>query len=126
MPNLTDLQIEQAILKHGPKDGHHEHPDCIRMAIQWLRAQKRIQGRHKGCAVKHLVESWAGRYVSTSDVIVAAKLIGLEGEYPHFHISSMLVNPCVTRLEGIGQAFRMANYLGRFDSEYRSIEKLDR
>ena len=124
MIHLTNLEIEQAIAKYSPKNGHHEHPDCIRMAIQWLSAQKRIKSKRKHCAMKHIVEKWCGRYVSMTDVIVAAKILGLEGEYPQFHLSARLVKPCVSRLEGIGEAFKHSSYASKAYPNYAYDEKL--
>jgi hypothetical protein len=46
-----------------------------------------------------------GRYVSQSDVEVAAELHpAIKGEYPHFNISSRLTRPSDARLAGIEKA----------------------
>lgn len=107
---LTDSQIEEGkkrakySLESG---GHHEHNDCIRIAYEWLDAQTKIKGiSRKPVTLKHLIENWAGRYVSTSDVDVAATLHPeIKGAYPFFNISSRLTRPSKKRLEGIGEAF---------------------
>ena len=55
--------------------------------------------------LKHYIEEWAGRYVSTSDVEVAATLHPeINGQYPFYNISSRLTEPSVSRLENIGEA----------------------
>lgn len=87
--------------------GHHEHDDCIRMAYEWLDAQVKTAApnKRKMRPLKHIIERWAGRYVSTTDVDVAAYLHpGITGEYPHFNISSRLVRPNQRRLAELGQA----------------------
>lgn len=124
MPNLTDLELQEAITKYSPK-GLHQHPDCVRIAAEWLSAQKRIRTPRFNC-YKHIIESWGGRYVSKDDVRVAAKLMGIDGTYPYLQISSMLIRPDHSRLINVPNAFKHPNYVGKYDTVYRSIEKLDR
>lgn len=107
---LTDQQIEAAKGKvsYSTTDGgHHEHPDCIRIAYEWLDAQVKTKGRgKKRRALKHLIEEWGGRYVSQSDVDVAAYLHpDVQGTYPFFNLSDKLTLPDSFRLNGIGQAY---------------------
>lgn len=116
---LTDEQIEYGksnVIYSLSDGGYHEHNDCIRMAYEWLDAQKKIKNpTSKTRPLKHFVEQWAGRYVSTSDVDVAALLHpDIYGTYPHFNISARLTEPSVSRLEGISQAFKQY-YRDRFD-----------
>ena len=104
--------------------GHHEHDDCIRIAYEWLDAQKKTKGKIKTrFALKHLIEKWGGRYVSTSDVDVAAHLHPeVEGTYPYFNISSRLTLPSDERLKGIGESFSQ-DYRERLNrSDYKVFE----
>ncbi|WP_020407865.1 hypothetical protein [Hahella ganghwensis] len=116
---LSNEAIEAAKTetKYGTDSAHHEHNDCIRMAYQWLDAQTRTKGKmRKIYPLKHLIEKWAGRYVSASDVAVAATMHpDIYGEYPFFNISSRLTEPSTKRLEGISEAFRHS-YRERFDA----------
>jgi hypothetical protein len=84
----------------------HEHDDCIRMAYEWLDAQKKTIGVSKKIfAIKHIIEKWSGRYISQSDVDVAAHIHPeVKGYYPYFNISSRLTLPNIDRLKGILQA----------------------
>lgn len=110
---ITDEQIEQAkqSTRYTGKPVH-EHPDCIRIAAEWLSAQRRIkQPTSREHGLKHIIEAWAGRYVSHFDVEVAATLLGLQGRYPYYDISSRLTRPRLTRLEGIGEAMKHRGYL---------------
>lgn len=106
---FTDNEIECAKRNttYGLEAPHHEHNDCIRIAYEWLDAQKKTQNfTTKTWALKHLVERWAGRYVSTSDVEVAANLHpDVKGKYPHFNISARLTEPSTDRLKNISEAF---------------------
>lgn len=107
---LTDQEIEaaKARTKYSlSAGGHHEHNDCIRIAYEWLDAQTKTKGTvRKGYPLKHIIEKWAGRYVSRTDVDVAAELHpDIKGTYPHFNISSKLTRPNTERIEGIGEAF---------------------
>ena len=114
---LTSQQIAAAkrATKYGPDGAHHEHDDCVRIAYEWLDAQDKTQGvTKKTFAIKHIIERWAGRYVSQSDVEVAAHLHpGIRGTYPRFNISSRLREPSLSRLEGIGEAGKHENYRER-------------
>ena len=107
---LSDAAIETGkrrtryTLKEEPL---HEHNDCIRIAYEWLDAQvKTKRVNRKARALKHIIERWAGRYVSTHDVDVAAELHpDIHGIYPYFNISSRLIRPAKRRLNGISEAF---------------------
>jgi hypothetical protein len=105
---ITDAAIEIAKKNtaYTLDSHHHEHNDCIKIAYQWLDAQKKTKGISvKGNALKHLIENWGGRYVSTSDVCVAAELHpDIHGKYPRFNISTRLTEPSTTRLDGLPEA----------------------
>lgn len=112
--NLTDEQIEAAKqrVSYASAHPHHEHNDCVRIAYEWLDAQNTTSAaQKKGFALKHLIEKWGGRYVSQSDVEVAAYLHpNIRGIYPNYNISSRLTLPADDRLEGIGEALTQMNY----------------
>lgn len=122
---LSDNEIEAAkartrySLLEGP---HHEHNDCIRMAYEWLDAQPKLEkpNTRRTWALKHLIEKWAGRYVSTTDVDVAAELHpDITGKYPHFNLSSRLIWPNERRLSGIGEAGKHPNYRENYREQDR-------
>lgn len=106
---ISDSEIEAAKLrtKYSLNEPHHEHNDCIRIAYEWLDAQIKLKGTTKKVyPLKHIIENWAGRYVSQTDVDVAAGLHSeIKGTYPFFNISSRLTKPNSKRLEGNSQAF---------------------
>lgn len=106
------------------EDRLHEHPDCIRIAYEWLDAQKKTKGKTtKVNPLKHLIERWGGRYVSTSDVEVAAMMHpDVKGEYPHFNISARLTEPSKKRLSGIGEAFKHDYHAQHDPTTYRMHE----
>jgi hypothetical protein len=123
---LTDEEIESAKRKTKVSDREalHEHPDCIRIAYAWLDAQKKTKGvTTKTMPLKHIIEKWAGRYVSTSDVEVAAELHPeIKGNYPHFNISNRLTEPSTNRLNGVSEAFKH-DYHKRYDPKVYSIRE---
>jgi hypothetical protein len=124
---LSKEAIEQAKLRtdYNLESPLHQHLDCIRIAYEWLDAQKKTKNKSsKGFALKHLIEAWAGRYVSQSDVSVAAELHPeIKGKYPFFNISSRLTEPSATRLDEIGEAFEHDNYCENHDpSDYKYHE----
>lgn len=107
---LTDERIQAAkktTLYSSAERPLHEHNDCIRFAYEWLDAQVKTKGKIKtALQIKHLIERWAGRYVSTADVDVAASLHpDVQGHYPYFNISARLTNPSAARISMLGQAF---------------------
>ncbi len=105
---LTEAQIAEAkrTIIYTHPDPLHEHDDCVRIAVEWLRAQARTSGTmRKTYAMKHLIEKWGGRYVSQSDVELAAHILGHRGKYPRFNISARLTEPDNSRLASIGEAF---------------------
>lgn len=126
---LEDEQIYQAKqqAKYIDNDHHHEHDDCIRIAYAWLDAQQVTpKCMYQTFALKHIIESWAGRYVSQSDVEVAAELHPLiYGVYPHFNISPRLTLPDISRLDGIEEAGKHPNYLGRHGGVYTQVERVE-
>ena len=123
---LTDNEIERAKqqTKYSLPSPHHEHPDCVRIAYAWLDAQKKTKGAlSKTIALKHVIEKWGGRYVSTSDVEVAATLHpDIKGTYPHFNISARLTEPSKKRLDGISEAFKH-DYHTRHDPKAYSVRE---
>ena len=127
--HLTDEMIAEAkkrtrygghTIAFGPDyTAHHEHNDCIRIAYEWLDAQKKLTGpnpRIWGEPIKHMIERWAGRYVSQDDVAVAAELHpDIKGLYPRYNIASKLTLPSQRRLANIGQAGQHPNYYESFE-----------
>lgn len=85
---------------------YHQHDDCIRIAYEWLDAQTKTKNpTTKWFALKHIIENWAGRYVSQSDVEIAAHMHpDIVGTYPRFNISARLVRPSQGRLADIPEA----------------------
>jgi hypothetical protein len=106
-------------------EAHHSHNDCIRMAYQWLDAQKKIKTK---CSIPHgiknIIRQWAGRFISISDVEIAAFLHpDIHGQYPRFNISSRLTEPSIDRLKDIPEAFTHPAYRDDFDpSTYKYHE----
>jgi len=107
---LTGKEISDAKKRtkysQGAKELLHEHDDCVRIAYEWLDAQIKTKGFVKPpYPLKHIIERLGGRYVSQSDVEVAAELhTEVRGTYPHFNISSRLTLPSDARLANIVEA----------------------
>lgn len=90
---------------YDPSNARFQHDDCIRIAHQWLGAQTKTKAVTRvDRQLKHYIETWGGRYVSESDVQVAAEILKLQGTYPCFNISRRLTLPSDARLAGIGEA----------------------
>ena len=124
---LSQPLIDQAKsqTRYGLGEPRHEHDDCIRIAYEWLDAQRKISGPNTRTTrpLKHIVEAWAGRYVCQSDVEVAAQLHPeITGRYPHFNVSSRLTRPNIRRLDGIGEAFKHSGYCDRYQDSYSITE----
>lgn len=104
---INKEQIAKAKEELNLENANYQHDDCIRIAYEWLDAQKKIKKpRNVPSTSKHLIERWAGRYVSESDVRVAAHLHPLiSGNYPFYNISSRLTEPSIERLKEISEAF---------------------
>jgi len=128
MPRLTDEAIAEGCAAMRSRLSYwdrgklvpplHEHPDCVRIAYEWLDAQTKRKGTGNGShPLKHMIESWGGRYVSQDDVEVAVHMHpGVRGSYRNcFNLSRRLVLPSLDRLEGIGEAGAHAHYR---DSDY--------
>jgi hypothetical protein len=120
---LTDSKIEAAKVRIKYTDRpHHEHPDCIRLAYEWLDAHNTItSSTRKYLPLKHIIEKWAGRYISESDINVAAEMHPrIMGTYPNFNLSARLTRPHDRRLEGIGEALTQ-DYRERINETRHSI-----
>ena len=106
-------------------ESYHEHNDCIRIAYEWLDAQIKTKNITNGIyPIKHLIERWAGRYVSTADVEVAAFMHpDIKGKYPRFNVKYKLTEPSTQRLDGIPEAFKHQQYRESHDpSRYSETE----
>lgn len=123
---LTDAEIESAKQRTAYSSGspHHEHNDCIRIAYEWLDAQAKTQSvTKKAFALKHLIEQWAGRCVSSSDVEVAAEMHpDIKGIYPYYNISARLTEPSITRLADISEAFSQGQRSSHKPADYKIQE----
>lgn len=65
----------------------------------------RPEALRRTLALKNIIEKWAGRYVSSSDVEVAASLHpDIKGSYPHFNINSRLTEPSKEWLQEISES----------------------
>lgn len=132
---LTDSQIEdmKAGFEYSSSLGYpynkkpykptHGSNERIRIAYQWLDAQKKIKTINKRLCfpVKHMVEGWCGDYVSRDDVEIAAALHpSIKGEYPDFNISQMLTLPSKSRLSNI--LLKGECYENSFEYKYKIIE----
>lgn len=117
---LTNAEIETAkrrtIYRFVP---HHEHPDCIRLAYEWLDAQTKLNGAPKTWRpIKQIIERWAGRYVDQTDVEVAATLHAeIRGKYPNYGISMRLIRPNERRFDGIGEALIQLRYRDEYSKD---------
>lgn len=126
---LSDKEIEIAKsgTKYSSKPPLHQHNDCIRIAYEWLDAQAKIGSPTKAAnPLKHLIERWAGRYVSTNDVEVAACLHpDISGNYPHYNISARLTEPSTDRLSNISESGKQASYNESHDpTAYQTKESI--
>lgn len=132
---LTDSQIDamKAGFEYSLSKGYpynkkpykptHESNERIRIAYQWLDAQKKIKTINKRLyfPVKHMVEGWCGDYISRDDVEIAAAIHpNIKGEYPDFNISQMLTLPSKKRLAGID--LQGQGYKNSFEYKYKIIE----
>lgn len=106
MLSSAEIMKAKTKTKYRDNDHHHEHDDCIRIAYEWLDAQAKTKNpTKKRWDLKHIIENWAGRYVSQSDVEVAAHMHhDIIGAYPLYNISSRLTEPSQKRLENISEA----------------------
>ena len=107
-----EIEVAKKNTHYTLSDHSIQHNDCIRIAYEWLDAQKIIKSKtSKSYPLKHMIENWAGRSVSQTDVDVAAHLHkNIQGSYPYYNISSRLIEPSTKRLESIGEAFKHENY----------------
>jgi hypothetical protein len=122
---LTDEEIDAAKTRTiYTEQLHHEHNDCIRMAYEWLDAQTKLKAANRQIRpLKHIIEHWAGRYISRSDVDVAGTLHPeIIGKYPYFNLSAHLVRPNDRRLEGIGEALSQGYRESIDKTKYTVIE----
>ena len=109
--NITDEQINEAKKEHmeNYKNYYFESDDCIRIAAEWIDAQTKTKNPTNFIS-KGNIEHWAQRYVSNSDVIVAAKILGLKYKLGRYNVSLVRVFPLVSRIKNIKSAFTMGNY----------------
>ena len=110
------------ILKHfiGHTLTHHPHTfDMVRCAGAWLQAQRITKNpTERATPMKHVVEAWARLYIHRDAVVVAARMLSLEGYYPCFNISKSLIRPDNSRLIGI----KMAGLHQGYGSEAQDYE----
>jgi hypothetical protein len=106
------------------KDYYSESFDSVRIAYAWLDAQK-TTGK-KGCTflrLKHIIEAWGGRYVSSNDVTTAAYIHHrITGTHPGYNLSNNLTYPCHKRLKSVVEAYTHFHAVRNLDEDYSVIE----
>lgn len=121
----TDEQIEIAkkeIILPIDIEAHHEHLDCIRIAYAWLDTQKTIQ-TPSTIPTKMRIRSWGLRFISYSDIYIAAHLHpDIKSSGRKLNISRKYIKPLTSRLLTIGEAGKHPNYFNK-DIKYAVEEK---
>jgi len=125
---LTDQQIDNAkketIYPFAP---HNQHNDCIRICYEWLDAQVKTKNAQTFIHDwKFLIRPWAKRYVSKTDIMVAALLHpDVFGKFPYYNISKRYTEPSIGRLYEIPEAFKHMDYEIRTNDRncYKFYEK---
>ena len=113
MKNLTDAQIMREIENLPVNEQCYVHScDQVRLAFQWLDAQKKLKRPNKRPWLeKHVLERWAGRYISWCSVEVAGRLHPeITGNYPCFNIGNRFIYPNKRRQIDIAEAGIHPNY----------------
>ncbi|UIJ73392.1 hypothetical protein [Aurantimonas sp. HBX-1] len=103
MLTAEDIAKAKAFTSRSTPKAYHQSDDSIRIAYEWLDAQKLVA--HPGRTyrpLKEIIESWGGGYISQSDVEVAAHLHPrVFGDYPYFNLGAALVRPSEARIEKV-------------------------
>lgn len=80
--------------------------DCIRIAYEFIDAQRASGKKRKFSSIKNHVEKWAGRYISAADFDIAIQFHPeFHGENGFYNIELPLVMPDLNRLREIREAF---------------------
>lgn len=107
---LTNAEIAKAKARTDYSgEVSHEHNDCIRIAYEWLDAQKIVKvAKERDVALNEIITKWGGMPISQADVEVAATLLHprITGKYPSFNLSVRYMVPNDRRLEGIRKALK--------------------
>ena len=113
---LTDkaILIAKGSAPYDSNNALHQHNDCIRIAYIWLDHQKVTKRtRFTASAIKHDIERWAQRYISSSDLIVAAHMhpdIIINPAHHTLNIHQKFITPPIDYLYKISEAFKHPNY----------------
>ena len=72
----------------------------VLIAFAWLDAQVGIKGfKKRDYGTNQMIGSWANHHVSRRAIRIAARLHPrIKGDYPHFNISGLMVNPDRARI----------------------------
>lgn len=98
---VTDEQVAERLVDVRPA-GHNPHRS-VRISMEWLAAQTpKVSAASQELPLKHVIEKWAGSYVSTTHVKIAAELLHIPGDYPLYHLQSNWVWPDIARLARYG------------------------
>ena len=98
---VTDEQVRAALVGVRPAGPNPNR--SVRICMEWLAAQTpKVSAASQELPLKHVIEKWAGSYVSTTHVKVAAELLHIPGDYPLYHLQSNWVWPDIARLAPYG------------------------
>lgn len=121
-PLPTPCAIDAVVNDSYPDSAIKYH--TVLIAFAWLDAQvgtKNITKRQLG--LKRIIGNWASHHVSRNAIRIAARLHPrIEGDYPFYNISSLLVEPDLSRIAGMNLAHH--NIAPYFCSFYSKVEVL--
>lgn len=75
LPSDTEILISKLNNPYTLKSNAYQHNDCIRIAYIWLDHQKVTKRpRFTASSIKHDIERWAQRYISSTTLLLAAHM----------------------------------------------------
>jgi len=111
--DVLDSVIRDYLFERTPSGGYKRKIVCssprgIRICQAWLDAQERTEEKQPKKSLElakrqiwDQIERWSKQLVTTDDIKIAAKLLGLTGKFPMYNLSSKRTLPSLKRLESI-------------------------
>lgn len=101
-----------------------ENGDGVKIAYQWLMAQKKIATQNNHQQIKSLIRSWSGCFITDDDIAIAGHLLGVGSAIQNLSISTKYTLPKQERLDSISSKHKHPGYLDDFDKKYYSSVEL--
>lgn len=123
---MTTIKQQQQAKEHLHRNTPGNVDDRIRIAYEWLDAQRKLdRSISQRTDLQKLISTWGGKRIDIEDIDRAAHLHDkITGQYAKYNINYRFILPAAERLRVLVQADRQTSEMRFLLENYRSYERV--